>query len=220
MSIAAVQARIGEIDALLATVSRGPVTAAGASAGVSPATGTTAAGGGGFAAQLAQLVTAAGAGGPATAPAGAAATASLPAGRATGRFADLVTASARRWHVDPRLVDAVIAHESGFDPRATSPVGAGGLMQLMPGTARSLGVTDVYDPAQNIDGGTHLLRQLLDRFGDPRLALAGYSAGAGAVERYGGVPPYAETQAYVRDVMASWEAAKAHTPTTGHGGTP
>jgi soluble lytic murein transglycosylase-like protein len=116
-----------------------------------------------------------------------------------------IEASAAREGVDPALVRAIVAHESGGDPNATSAAGAQGLMQLMPATARSLGVTNSYDPGQNIAGGTHLIRTLLDRYdGNLSLALAAYSAGPGAVDRFGGVPPYGETQAYVRDVLASY----------------
>ncbi len=117
----------------------------------------------------------------------------------------MVEASAARWDVDPALVNAVIANESGFDPRATSRVGAMGLMQLMPGTAAGLGVGDPYDPAQNIAGGVRYLRGLLDRFnGDVPRAVAAYNAGPGAVEKYGGVPPYQETQRYVAAVLDSY----------------
>ncbi|MDE2573052.1 MAG: lytic transglycosylase domain-containing protein [bacterium] len=121
-------------------------------------------------------------------------------------YAGLVASSSARWNVDPALVNAVIANESGFNPAATSKVGAMGLMQLMPGTAASLGVSDAYDPAQNIAGGVRYLRGLLDRFsGDVSLAVAAYNAGPGAVEKYGGVPPYGETQRYVAAVLDSYQ---------------
>ena len=107
--------------------------------------------------------------------------------------------------VDPALIKAIIANESGFNANATSNVGAQGLMQLMPGTAAGLGVTDAYDPAQNVAGGTKYIKGLLGKFnGDVRLAVAAYNAGPGAVEKYGGVPPYAETQNYVQNVLASY----------------
>jgi len=118
----------------------------------------------------------------------------------------LVQQNAATWQVDPALIKAVIANESGFNANATSPVGARGLMQLMPETAASLGVRDSYDPAQNVAGGARYLRGLLDRFGgDKRLAIAAYNAGPGAVEKYGDVPPYAETRNYVQNVLASFD---------------
>lgn len=121
------------------------------------------------------------------------------------RFGKIITDAARRHEVDPMLVGAVIRHESGFSPTAVSRTGAKGLMQLMPDTARSLGVTDAFDPRQNVEGGTTLLRQLLDRYGGQvDLALAAYNAGTGAVDRYGGIPPFQETQAYVRNVMDTY----------------
>jgi soluble lytic murein transglycosylase-like protein len=104
--------------------------------------------------------------------------------------------------VDPLLLYSVMHQESSFKSRAISPKGARGLMQLMPGTAMRYGVTNIFDPRQNIEGGARYLRFLLDRFdGDVNLALAGYNAGEGAVEKYGWrIPPYAETQEYVRRI--------------------
>jgi len=117
-----------------------------------------------------------------------------------------IRAAAAKYGVEPALVRAVIQQESGFNPKATSPAGAQGLMQLMPATARGLGVTDAYDPVQSIDAGTRYLAGQLDRFGgDVRLALAAYNAGPGAVQRYGGIPPYAETQRYVENVLAHYQ---------------
>lgn len=122
----------------------------------------------------------------------------------------LVGANAGAWGVDPALVKAIIANESGFNANATSKTGAQGLMQLEPSTAADLGVANAYDPAQNIWGGTRYIKGLLDRFhGDMRLAIAAYNAGPGAVEKYGGVPPYAETQAYVENVLGTYQQYKA-----------
>lgn len=119
----------------------------------------------------------------------------------------LISDSARTHGVDPRLVAAVMRRESAWNPRAVSPVGACGLMQLMPATAKFLGVSNVFDPRQNIDGGTRYLRTLLDTFdGDLDLTLAAYNAGPGAVAKYNGVPPYRETRAYVKHVRATYEA--------------
>jgi len=109
------------------------------------------------------------------------------------------------------LVRAVIHQESGEDPSAISDAGAMGLMQLMPGTADAYGVDDPFDPEQNVAGGTALLADLLRQYhGNVKLALAAYNAGSGAVARYGGIPPYAETRAYVSSVTALYRASAAH----------
>ncbi len=118
-------------------------------------------------------------------------------------FADLFNSAGATYGVEPRLLAAVAQQESGFDPKAVSPAGARGLMQLMPATAAGLGVTNSFDPAQAVDGAAKLLRDLLDRFGRVDYALAGYNAGPGAVLRYDGIPPYPETQNYVRSIMSS-----------------
>jgi soluble lytic murein transglycosylase-like protein len=114
-----------------------------------------------------------------------------------------VERQARLHGIDPALVSAVIKAESGFNPQAVSSVGAQGLMQLMPATAKSMGVENAFDPAQNIAGGVKYLAGLLRKFGgDKALAVAAYNAGPGAVERYNGIPPYKETQQYVQRVLS------------------
>ena len=181
MSIDATVARVSELAALL-TFSPPAPAAAPPSATVPGAT---------FGAQLASAMT----------PAAATAPVAAPAAGATP-FAAEISAAAVRNGVDPSLLTGLIRAESNFDPGATSPAGAQGLAQLMPATAAGLGVTDPLDPVQSIEGGARYLRQQLDRFGgDPAQALAAYNAGPGAVERFGGVPPYEETRSYVRRVL-------------------
>jgi soluble lytic murein transglycosylase-like protein len=122
----------------------------------------------------------------------------------TTDFEAEINAAATSNGIDPALLKGLVQQESGFDPNARSGAGAVGLTQLMPGTAAALGVTDPTDPAQSLQGGARYLREQLDRFGgDERLALAAYNAGPGAVSKYGGVPPYAETQGYVNKVLAN-----------------
>lgn len=131
-------------------------------------------------------------------------TASTPA---TGNFASLINQASQKYGVSAGLIQSIIKAESNFNPNAVSSAGAQGLMQLMPGTARGLGVTNSLDPAQNIDGGAKFLKRLLDHYdGNVRLAVAAYNAGPGAVDKYGGVPPYQETQTYVTRVLGYYQS--------------
>jgi len=187
MSLDAVNARVGELSVMLRLA---PV--------VTPPPSTATPSATSFGTQLASAM----------APAGA--TPAAATGAAANPFTAEISAAAQRNGVDPALLTGLIHAESNFDPSATSPAGAQGLTQLMPGTAASLGVTNPLDPDQAIEGGAKYLRQQLDRFGgDATKALAAYNAGPGAVERFGGVPPYAETQAYVRKVLSFASGAAA-----------
>jgi soluble lytic murein transglycosylase-like protein len=165
-----------------------------------------------FASQLATATTA-------TGTDATAAAAAVPASYASTGVSELpadvpygaeITAAAKKYGIDPALLAGLVKQESGFNPNAGSPAGARGLTQLMPATAAGLGVTNVLDPAQSLEGGAKYLRAQLDAFGgDVTRALAAYNAGPGAVKRYGGVPPYAETQNYVRAVQANAAAYRA-----------
>jgi soluble lytic murein transglycosylase-like protein len=127
-----------------------------------------------------------------------------PAPVSTELYADLIHASATRNGVDEKLIRRVIAEESNFNPRAVSPKRAQGLMQLLPETAARYSVTNVFDPAQNIEAGAHYLKDLLIRYsGNLKLALAAYNAGPEVVDRYAGIPPYPETQKYVSRITSS-----------------
>ena len=120
-------------------------------------------------------------------------------------YANLFTSAAARYGVDPSLLAAVASQESGFNSQAVSPAGAQGLMQFMPSTAKGLGV-NAFDPSSAIDGAARYLSSLTQQFGSTPLALAAYNAGPGAVRQYGGIPPYSETQNYVRSVLSKAEA--------------
>jgi soluble lytic murein transglycosylase-like protein len=201
VSVEAVLARVNELQPMIA-------------AQVPPAqTDATQA----FASQL-QTATASTAMTPATATDATAATTGFMSTGASELPADVpygaeITAAAKKYGIDPALLAGLVKQESGFNPNAGSPAGARGLTQLMPGTAAGLGVSNVLDPAQSLDGGAKYLKAQLDAFGgDVARALAAYNAGPGAVQRYGGVPPYAETQNYVRAVQANATAYRASSP--------
>ena len=117
------------------------------------------------------------------------------------RWDSIILRAAATYKVSPELIKAIVLVESGMNSKATSPAGAQGLMQLMPATARGLGVDRPYDPDQNIFGGTRYIRKMLDSFSDRRLALAAYNAGPGNVRKYGGIPPFRETEYYVEKVL-------------------
>ena len=182
MSLATIDARVQQLQTMVATMTGAPTAAPPAQPSSSS-----------FAGALASAQTAA-------TPATTSAATGTDSSTAFGAEIDAAAASNG---IDPALLKGLVSQESGFDPNARSGAGALGLTQLMPGTASSLGVSNPLDPAQSLQGGAKYLRQQLDRFGgDERLALAAYNAGPGAVARYGGVPPYSETQNYVNSVMA------------------
>ena len=127
-------------------------------------------------------------------------------------FDALILDASMRYGVEAEFIKAVCLAESGMNPNAISSAGAQGLMQLMPGTAKDLAVTDPFDPEQAIDGGTRYLKQQLDTFNSKRLALAAYNAGPHNVKKYQGIPPFEETQKYVPRVMALYEYFKTEKP--------
>src|ERR1700733_4206795 len=140
---------------------------------------------------------------------------SKTASAGSGQFTQTVERIARQNQVSPQLIHSVIQVESNYDPYAVSPKGALGLMQLIPSTARRFGVSDVFDPADNIQGGARYLKYLLELYkGDNTRALAAYNAGEGAVSRYGGVPPFPETRNYVTRVRKRLEENAGRNETT------
>jgi soluble lytic murein transglycosylase-like protein len=216
MSLESVMSRVSQLQAMLAgTTPSAPAQAPGTDAGS-------------FSSALASATTAASLGGttattdPATLASMASPIGGLPAATtaagtgaalpASVPYAAQITAAARANGLDPALLAGLIKQESGFNPNAGSGAGARGLTQLMPATAAALGVTNVLDPQQSIEGGAKYLKRQLDAFGgDVTKALAAYNAGPGAVRRFGGVPPYAETQNYVRAVQANAAAFRSST---------
>jgi hypothetical protein len=126
------------------------------------------------------------------------------------RYDGLIARTARSYRVDPALVKAVVAAESNFESRAVSRVGAQGLMQLMPETAKAMGVRSPFTPSENLRGGVRYLRKMLDRYGQLKLALAAYNAGPAAVDRHGGVPPYPETTGYIERVLDFYQGFQGH----------
>ena len=135
----------------------------------------------------------------------------LPGIANPAEYEKIIRDSADKYGVSVSLVKAVIHAESGYDPNAVSPKGASGLMQLMPGTARSLKVSNSFDPKDNVEGGVKYLRFLLDTFrGDVSLALAAYNAGLNKVARFGGIPPYTETRTYVNRVLSYMQSYQAN----------
>lgn len=192
MSITTAVSRIQEIEAMIAAAAAGNPNPGAAASGFSQQLAQAGASGG-----------AAAAGAPGTTPVADTGASAAAGGAGSGPYAAEINAAAAKYHLDPAILRALIRQESNFDPNAHSSAGAEGLTQLMPGTAAALGVTNPLDPAQSIDGGAHYLSEQLSTFGgDVRKGLAAYNAGPGAVQQYGGVPPYAETQNYVQQIMS------------------
>ncbi len=205
MSIEAVMSRVSQLQSMLAAgsppVQSAPASSTSFSTALQNATAATQTS---FATQAAGTAT--------TSASPTSTSSSLPAGTP---YAAEITQAATANGIDPALLAGLVKQESGFNPNAGSGAGARGLTQLMPGTASGLGVTNILDPVQSLNGGAKYLKQQLDTFGgDVTKALAAYNAGPGAVQRFGGVPPYSETQNYVRIVQANAAAYRGGTSTS------
>ena len=183
-------------------------TTAGASATHSPSAAASQVPAGDFAATL-QAATMADSSSPTAAPSESAAGAAGD----SGEYDSVIEQAAERYGINPAVLHGLIQQESGFDPSAQSSAGASGLTQLMPGTASSMGVANPLNPTESIEGGARYLSQLMSQFGgNAEDALAAYNAGPGAVQQYGGIPPYAETQSYVSKVLGYAEAYRQTHP--------
>jgi soluble lytic murein transglycosylase-like protein len=204
--------RMQQLQALIESArqvsSGGVITSAGGASAGAPSTGAT-----DFASALQAATSSDAASGTA---AGSEIAGSAGAGSGgESEYESLIAQAAARNGVDPAILHGLIEQESGFNPSATSSAGAAGLTQLMPGTASSLGVANPLDPAESIEGGARYLGQLMGQFGgNAEDALAAYNAGPGAVQQYGGVPPYSETQSYVAKVLANAESFRQAHPTS------
>lgn len=167
---------------------------------------------GDFASAL-QAATTAGATAAEVAPLSGQADSAVGGGAGSSEYDPLIEQAAARYGLEPAVLHGLIQQESGFDPSAQSSAGAAGLTQLMPGTAASMGVANPMDPAESIEGGARYLSQLMSEFGgNTEDALAAYNAGPGAVQQYGGIPPYAETQSYVSKVLGYAESYRQSQP--------
>jgi soluble lytic murein transglycosylase-like protein len=203
MSITAINDRIAQLQAMTATLDNGLAQSAAAAGGVAapvdPSATTTSTPSTNFQSMLQQAT--------------ATQTSTAATSGDSTAYDAMIQQAAQANGIDPSLLKGLIRQESGFDPNARSGAGASGLTQLMPSTAAGLGVSDTTDPQQSIDGGARYLREQLDAFGgDQTKALAAYNAGAGAVRKYGGVPPYAETQNYVTKVLGYANEYRSSTP--------